>query len=218
MRGRPREPLPVARALAGDDATGARVERVEVCALSGELAGPDCPHRIAEWRAVDPARAADEKTCAMHERVRIDRRNGLQAGPACARDEVEERVLERYPPQFASWAAAAGRPLVPDAWSPNCPPGAGSSDTETSGPRIVYPLPGARFVIDPDRPRASQRLSVQIVAPPRARQATLVVDGERVSSVLAPFDASWALREGEHELIAEVDGARSAAVRVTVRP
>jgi hypothetical protein len=82
----------------------------------------------------------------------------------------------------------------------------------------VYPLQGARFVIDPDRPLATQKLDVQIVAPPRAREVTLVVDGARVARVGAPFDASWALREGEHELVAEVDGARSEAVRVSVRP
>ena len=219
MRGRPREPLPVARSRGVDDG----LERIDVCALSGELAGPDCPHRIAEWL---PAGAASSgKPCTMHERVRIDRRNGLRAGAACARDETDEGVLEQYPPQYASWAAAAGRPVAPSGWSPNCPApdsaavaGAGAADA--SSPRIVYPLPGARFVIDPDRPLATQRLDVQIVAPPHARQATLVVDGERVGVARdgAPFDASWALRAGDHELVAEVDGARSAAVRVSVRP
>src|ERR1019366_1517233 len=168
-----------------------------------ELAGPDCPHRIAEWL---PAGAASRgKPCTMHERVRIDRRHGPRARP--------------------SWAPAAGRPWAPSGWSPNCPApdsaavaGAGAADA--SSPRIVYPLPGARFVIDPDRTLATQRLDVQIVAPPHARQATLVVDGERVGVARdgAPFDASWALRAGDHELVAEVDGARSAAVRVSVRP
>jgi penicillin-binding protein 1C len=167
----------------------------------------------------------------MHERVRIDRRNGLRAGPACAPDEVEERVFEVLPPDLAAWADAAGRPVAPRDWSPACPPGvepvaastgepgaAGSdSPSDQGAPRIAYPLAGARFVIDPDRPREAQRLAVHIVAPDRAREATLVVDGNRVAQVRAPFEASWALQAGDHELVAEVDGQRSAAVRVSVR-
>jgi hypothetical protein len=122
-----------------------------------------------------------------------------------------------FPPEYASWAAAAGRPTVPAGWSPNCP-GAGAG-AGADRPRIVYPLEGARFVLDPDRPLASQRLDVQILAPPQARKATLVVDGEPVGPARAgaPFDAAWTLREGSHELIAEVDGVESAAVRVNVR-
>ncbi len=48
MRDRPREPLPVTQATRARADDG-RLERVDVCALSGEVAGPDCPHRIAEW-------------------------------------------------------------------------------------------------------------------------------------------------------------------------
>jgi penicillin-binding protein 1C len=210
MRGRARQPLPM------DASAREGLERVEVCALSGEIAGSACPHRLAEWRAAGSMRTV----CTMHARTIVDRRNGLRAGPGCADGDVEERIFERFPPEFASWADAAGRPIEPHAWSPNCV-GAGDDsaarDGDTSAPRIAYPLPGARFVIDPDRPRELQRLDVKIVAPDRARQATLVVDGETVARVGAPFDASWALRQGEHELVAEVDGQRSAAVRVRVR-
>ncbi len=206
MRGRPRAPL----ALGAGDHAG--LARVEVCALSGEAAGTDCPHRLEEWFSAEEAAAV--KACTMHERVRVDRRNGLLAGPGCAADEVEEVTVERFSPELAAWAAAAGRPVGPSEGSPNCPP----LEAATPGaPRITYPLPGARFAIDPDRPREAQRLSVTIVAPSRARSATLVVDGAAVAQVSAPFEASWPLEEGEHVLVAEVDGARSEAVRVSVR-
>jgi hypothetical protein len=132
---------------------------------------------------------------------------------------VDERVFERVPPELASWAVAAGRPTEPRAWSPNCvgPGDAGPQEEEMGGPRIDYPLSGARFVIDPERPRELQRLDVKIVAPARTLEATLVVDGEAVARVVAPFDASWALRRGDHELVAEANGRRSAPVMVRVR-
>ena len=152
----------------------------------------------------------------MHERVRIDRRSGLRAGPGCAAAEVVERVFERFPPDLAAWAAAAGRPVAPRDWSPSCP---GSDDVAVGEGevRIAYPLSGSRFVIDPGTPRELQRLHVQIVAPPSVRGATLRVDGREVARVKAPFAVSWPLSGGEHELVAIVDGLKSAAVRVNVR-
>ena len=228
MLGRPREPLTFAAGRAGGSRPiGEReltpdegVERVEVCALSGDLAGPDCPHRIAEWRLA--SNAAQGPACTMHERVAVDRRSGLRAGPGCPAAAVTLAVFERFPPELAAWADAVGRPVAPQGWSPDCPgPSSWPEDrdrmTNDEVPRIEYPLPGARFAIDPDQPRDAQRLDVRIVAPRRAREATLVVDGERVASVGAPFAASWKLEAGDHDLVAEVDGAKSAAVRVTVR-
>jgi penicillin-binding protein 1C len=215
MRGRSNEAAERGLGIAG--AAPARADdlrRVDVCPLSGELAGPDCPHHVAEWLPAESV--ASRRACAMHRRVRIDRRNGLRAGPGCSAEEVDEVVLERYSPELSAWAEGAGRPVVPRGWSPNCP---GIDDDASDGDalRIAYPLPGARFAIDPDRPREAQRLAVHIVAPSHAREATLVVDGLRVARVQAPFEASWPLEQGEHELVAEVDGARSPVVRVSVR-
>ena len=126
MRGRPREPLALTRTSAGGPWTaegeGTAPEglaRVEVCALSGELAGPDCPHHVAEWRVAGSAASA--RACTMHERVRIDRRSGLRAGPGCAPGAVADAVFESFPPEFAAWAEAAGRPTAPRDWSPDCP-------------------------------------------------------------------------------------------------
>jgi penicillin-binding protein 1C len=192
MSGRPRERLPVA-----DDRDG--LERVEVCALSGERAGPDCPHRVAEW--LPAGRSARSQACTMHVRVRT---GGDPAG----------RVFERYPPSLRAWAEAAGRPVAPPGTN-GTNEGAGDPSAETV--RIAYPLPGARFVIDPDRPRESQRLDVRIEAPAEAERATLVVDGETVATLTAPFRASWPLRGGDHELVAEVGGARSPPVHIRVR-
>jgi penicillin-binding protein 1C len=226
MRGRPHDPLTLtgasaagARQAADHGATASGIERVEVCALSGDLAGTDCPHRIAEWRLRE--NVAGAPACSMHERVTIDRRDGLRAGPECPSTAVSEVVFERFPPEFAVWAHAVGRPVAPRDWSPDCPgPSAWAAQPggPTAGePRIEYPLPGARFAIDPDLPRDAQRLDVRIVAPDRAHEAALVVDGRLVARIAAPFEASWKLEAGEHELVAEVDGWRSAAVRVMVR-
>jgi penicillin-binding protein 1C len=205
------EPLPVAR----EDGEREGLERVEVCALSGEIAGPGCPHRLPEWRPL----GSDRRACTMHVRAAIDRRNGLRAGPGCGEADVVERAFERLPAEYLEWARATGRPLEPEEWSPLCPgsPGEVASGDDGDRVRIVYPLPGARFVIDPDRPREVQRLDVHIVAPASAQAATLLVDGKPVPQPSSAGPPSWTLDPGEHEIVASVDGVRSRPVRVSVR-
>jgi penicillin-binding protein 1C len=189
------------------------LERVAVCPLSGEPAGPDCPQRVSEWR---PRGTTDSETCSVHQRLRVDRRNGLRAGPGCADADVTERVFERFAPELAAWAEAAGRPRAPVAWSPFCP---GQDDAAPRGEqlRIAYPLQDARYVVDPDRPRALQRVAVQILAPASAREATLRVDGREVAKVAAPFTASWAIEGGDHQLVATAGVMQSSPVTVHVR-
>ncbi|MFN2109396.1 MAG: hypothetical protein ACK2UI_07020, partial [Anaerolineae bacterium] len=67
---------------------------VEVCALSGELPGPDCPHRIIETFI-----AGTEPTtvCTMHQRI----------------DGVVYTVL---PPEAQSWAQEHHLPQPPSAY------------------------------------------------------------------------------------------------------
>ncbi|WP_394824565.1 penicillin-binding protein 1C [Pendulispora albinea] len=219
MRGRPASPLPLeknrARRAESTERAEPDLERTSVCALSGEPAGPSCPHRVLEWR---PRSAAREPSCHMHVKVAIDRRNGLRAGPACAPEDVEERIYEHFAPEYAAWATTAGRPTVPREWSPLCP-GTGDPDPDavaTTAVRILYPTPGARFVIDPDRPRDAQLLDVQVVSPPHTREVTLRVDGTLVARTTTP-PLSWKLEPGDHLLTAEADGHPGAPVKITVR-
>jgi penicillin-binding protein 1C len=208
MESRASEPL----AIAPGEHEG--LERVEICALSGAVAGRHCRHRLLEWR---PA-GSDRSECTMHVEVAVDRRNGLRAGPGCSAAEVEEKEFERFSPELTDWAKATDRPLEPLAWSPLCPGEASEAAQASEGEvRIVYPLPGARFVIDPDRPRDVQRLDVQVVAPSSTQKVALLVDGRRVAQADSDGSPSWKLDPGEHELVAAVGDRRSAPVRVYVR-
>jgi penicillin-binding protein 1C len=208
MRGRAPEPLPVSSE--GD----AGFARVEVCALSGELAGPYCPHRLLEWR---PRDAAEGRACTMHENVRLERTTRLRAGSSCPRNEVEEQVFERFPPELAAWAEAVGRPRAPVAWAPSCPRTAKDAVDDVGELSITYPLSGARFVIDPDRPRDAQELDVRVVAPSDVTTAALFVDGRQFATTGPPFEFKWPLSAGRHDLTAGALKRESRPVRVYVR-
>lgn len=181
----------------------------EVCPLSGELAGPACPHRRREL--FRPGHAPTH-TCTLHVRARIDEDTGLLPGPAC-HARVEERVFERYPPGFASWAASAGRPVLPDRSSPRCPRAAQAGE---GGVHIAFPFDGASFVLDPDVPDSQQQIVLAARAPRDVGSVGFVVDGRLVGRRMAPFRIPWALAPGEHTLRVQ-GGGHSARVRFSVR-
>jgi hypothetical protein len=149
----------------------------------------------------------------MHEQVAIDTRNGLRAGPGCPRAYVEEKRFERFQGSFAAWAAGAQRPVAPSGFSPLCP-----GDARVAGAlSIGYPHDGARFVIDPERPRALQTVAVRVEAPRGAPSVRLRVDGRVVASAGTPYVVRWELTPGVHEIVAECpELASSPPVRVRV--
>jgi len=213
MRRRATEPEMAAQSSLDADAHPGQ-RRVAVCALSGGLASADCPHAIHEWVATD----ALMESCSLHERVRIHASDGLRAGPSCSRDEVVERTFERFPPEYLAWATGATRPLAPRDFSPMCPEAPRATPAGDGTVRILYPMDGARFAIDPERAAALQILGVPLAVPSGAREAMLLVDGEIVDRVRSPFVASWRLAAGAHVLSARTnDGDVSDALRVQVR-
>jgi penicillin-binding protein 1C len=187
---------------------------VDVCPLSGGRPTGACPHAVREW--MPPAARDALRPCGMHETVRVDRRNGLRAGPACPAAFVVERTFERYADETRAWAAAAGRTVAPDRFSPLCP---GVPEAAAGAPlRIGWPGDGAEFVLDPDRPRAQQQLSVRVDAPRGVDRVELLVDGHRVARVGSPFVARWTLAPGDHVLVARGEGGgESPAVSLRVR-
>jgi penicillin-binding protein 1C len=190
--------------------SSANLEQVEICALSGERAGADCPHRVRERFRTGQTPAHD---CSMHVRAVVDERNQLRAGPGC-RDAVE-RVFERYQAEYTAWAIEAHRPLLPSVFSPHCP---GSASDLTARPSVGFPFDGARFLLDPALGRDQQQLVLSARGLPATTRARFVLDGQPIAQVSAPFTASWRMSAGQHVLHVETpDGARSDVVRFSVR-
>ncbi len=200
-----------------EDATRLGLERTAVCALSGEILGPGCPHHVQEW--LPEGSAEHGVPCSVHERVRLDLRNGLRAGPACPRRVTEERVFERWTPPFDAWARRTARPMAPEGSSPACPLDAdvGGDDAATEAgradpraPRITYPFEGARFVVDPERPPALQALDVRVEPDGSAVEV-------RVDGVLLGKTRAWPLAAGAHTITARSGAHTSAPVHFAVR-
>lgn len=172
------------------------LETADICALSGAKPTDACPHRVRELFARG---TVPELSCDMHERVRIDRRNGLRAGPRCASEVIESHVFERYPPRFDAWAKAAGRPIAPDNVSPHCPVASGDGLVLAKRGRIVFPVEGARFELDPSaQSRQTLRIRAEIPADSRSL-ARFVVDGREIDPEGRSY-IDWPLSPGRHRV------------------
>jgi penicillin-binding protein 1C len=223
MEGRPDEEWP--------EPTG--LQRVRICALSGELAGSDCPLTLDEY--VPQAALARQPlgTCRYHRRLAIDTRNGLLAGPGCPPESVEQRVFESYPGGFLAWAHDARRPLAPTADSPLCPGsptsspspspnpsplGGSTTTTTTQKVTLVYPPDGARFSLDPDVPPQLQTIALQarVADGTTADRVEFLVDGRTIGAAPAPFRRIWKLEPGRHEVTVRL-GTASDVATIDVR-
>jgi penicillin-binding protein 1C len=192
------------------------VEAAEICPLSGEQRGPDCPHGERELVPASGGARSRLGTCDMHVHVRVDRRNGLRAGKSCPATWVEQRVFERHPPDLVAWAKTANRPLPPASYSALCPadPGEGEGDAGQGGLRLAYPPDGAVFVWDP---HAGARQSIVLRAETDgAGGLVFLVDGHRLSPRAGETSVEWALTGGVHRIWVESGGRRSESAEIRV--
>jgi penicillin-binding protein 1C len=199
MRGREAAPLVDRSALM----------EVEVCPLSGELPGAACPHRTLELFLPGSAPAS---VCGMHERVFVDVERGGRSLASCP--GAEERVFEKYPPEFAAWSARAGRPVAPLLASSRCPDAHLPEGGMPGALSLESPRDGARYIIDPDRGRQELVFSARA---PQTASVRFVLDGREVARSGAPFRHVWALERGEHHLeLSAIGHPGTASVRFVV--
>ncbi|MBN2194871.1 MAG: penicillin-binding protein 1C [Polyangiaceae bacterium] len=214
MEGRDARQLPLESRHPEDQPSALGLIRAEICPVSGEARGEDCPHGVFEWIPVGAALA----TCRWHHTVTVDRRNGLLAGRDCPSSMTARRRFEFYPPEYAEWARGTGHSLGPELYSPHCPGPELPTDPGVAPLRIITPTDGARYVIDPDRPLELQSLEITAVSERGSARVALEVDGVNAEDRGSPFQFEWRLAPGHHRFVAvDADGRRSPAVDIEVR-
>jgi len=167
---------------------------LEVCALSGQLPGPDCAHRVTELFV-----AGTEPTalCEMHQRV-------------------GDQVYLVLPAEAHAWAREYGIPLMP--------PSEAEVSSESGHLSLTDPDAGAVYKLDPATPLSRQRIRVSAAADVPLETVTLSVDGAPLAEFQAPpYEITWQLEVGEHSFQAHgLDAAGekvvSGIVWITVKP
>jgi 1A family penicillin-binding protein len=177
--------------------------KVEVCALSGLLPTPDCPHVKREWfiAGTQPMQKDD-----WYRRVKVNPQSDAT------------RVVLALPAPLRNWARAQGWPLMD---------GSIVTSTVAVAPVVITrPDAGTIYRAAKELPASVQRipLEVQIADGDVASVEVRLQNGEVIARMVqAPFTAFWELRAGNHVLIARAtlrDGQviESAPVRITVLP
>lgn len=176
-------------------------ERVEVCALSGEIAGPDCQNTSVERFF---PRNSPRTLCTVHVRRPVDLRTGAPASRGTPPHLVAMRPFTVLGPEYGLWSLHRG--LATPASLP-------------SGPRvlkILSPLDGGRYTRDPETPRERQTLLLQVLASPAPPFIDWYVDGAFFQSSPTPFTARWPLSPGTHTIAARWPGVNEPGPEVTV--
>lgn len=186
-----------------------------ICALSGKLAGPDCPHRRSEHfrPGTEPV-----TSCDVHVRARVDRRNGLLATTKCPPGVVEERLFVKLPSIYGDWARQQRVQLFPEQESPLC--GGRPEVREDAMVALVEPRAGVRYTWDPDTPPEFATIRLRADVEPRSEEVVFLVDGAPVAQVGWPHETRWTLTPGKHSIQAALArrAEASAPVVITVRP
>jgi penicillin-binding protein 1C len=183
---------------------------VEVCALSGRLPTPACPHR-----AVVPAlrSSVPSERCRLHRQVDVELATGLALAPGC-RDgrRLERRTFVDWPPSVRRWLRAADRALpAPPALAPGCLPGG-----PRRAPRVVSPAEGQVALLAPGLDPSEQEIPLEAEAAASGRLSWFV-DGEFLGAAPADERLWWRPSPGRHLVVVTDEAGLSGRREVEVR-
>jgi penicillin-binding protein 1C len=182
-----------------------------VCALSGKLAGPDCPHKKAEHFKPGTEPFA---SCDMHVRARVDKRNGLLATSKCPPNVVVERPFVKLDKGYAPWAREQHMEMLPEDESPLC--GGHPKLSDDVAVELIEPRAGVKYTWDPDTPPEFATIRLRADVEPRSEQVVFLVDGSPVAEVGYPHEARWTLTPGKHVIQAAFARRQEASAPVTI--
>ncbi len=180
------------------------LRHVEVCAISGDIPGPDCPHTQTTWFI--PGRSPI-RSCTIHRRVPIDVASGFRACPTMTTftadtkhpaPPIQSDVFEFWPSDLAALFRLAGLPRrEPPGYAPSCPLQTRSAAGQP--PIIVSPKPDVvyhlrRNYTPPDR------IALKAISDAGTRQLYWFVDHAFIG-VSAPNRALfWEAHPGRFDL------------------
>ncbi|MCC7043780.1 MAG: penicillin-binding protein 1C [Acidobacteria bacterium] len=175
------------------------VERREICALSGMVAGAACPTRASEWLPRGRAGHSHE-TCTWH--------HASDGG-----------LVTAWPAEYHEWAKENGIAVSPDGPRPT----PFSEETSVAPPNrndaahlaIVRPLPGAVFMLDPTLRPEFQALT--FVARGGHGPLHWTINGRPLRTDERGDPERWPLVRGRHEVVVRDGRGATAVTRIDVR-
>jgi penicillin-binding protein 1C len=191
-----------------DDLAPEDLRPVEVCAYSGHVAGPGCPHR----KMAMALRAAVPTTpCPYHVTLDVDDATGLALAPMCrAGKSYTRRRYMVWPGSVKRYLGEGHRELPePPALHPSCREAPAAARLTIASPRanhVVLMIPG----LAADKQEVP--LEAETVGGGVERRLDWFVDGAYLGRYAAAERVWWSPAVGEHE-ITVTDGTGQVARR-----
>jgi penicillin-binding protein 1C len=206
---RAREPAPATTCF--DFTPDLNLRHVDLCAASGCLAGPNCPHVVPGWfiPGKSPITA-----CDVHRRVWIDNRTGLRlAGFPADPASAHEQVLEFWPSDLARLFRTAGLPkAAPPPLISSTNPHLGNG---APGPRILSPKSDRTYQVRLATPNDGV-LDLEAAADGAHDRVYWFVDSTYLGAWVASSPLLWKPEVGRHVIRAVDEAGRADSRVVTV--
>jgi len=191
------------------------IVQVTVCALSGMLPSPDCPHTRSEW-FIKGTQPTQVDNWYVHQK--IDVTTGKLANANTPAGQVVDRVMIQLPAEARAWATEQGWPvaLLDDQ-------SGGACEGEACAAIVIsQPDPGSIYRISEQLPRAVQKVPLEVnVNDAHVERAELILDGEEVIAQFSgtSYKGFWTLEPGDHQFVARAylrDGTQQDSAAVTI--
>lgn len=194
----------------GSDEPPDGVRKVEVCATSGMIPVAVCPHRLSTWfiPGVSPI-----GTCTLHRKVWIDAASGERVLRNDGRPGLREEVREYWSPEMLRLFRLAGVPRTPP---PVVEAGSMAADDTGTPPRILSPIAGRTYVVDPET-RERRAVPLRADCADGSSRVFWFADGAFIGSCASGATYLWEAPAGEVRLQAIDDAGRASEIRVAVR-
>ncbi len=197
--------------FSGRGLAGLNLTKVEVCALSGGLPGPNCDHKVLTWfiAGISPI-----TRCDVHRKIFVNMRTGLRActdGALGTRSEV----YEFWPSDLLAIFRQAGIPRrVPPPFEPGCRMDVTAS--RGAGPQITAPQEGVVYSL-----RASnlkeERLPLMAVTDADTRTIHWFVNEEYLGESVSGKPFFWTPKPGKFVVRAVDDLGRGSSRAVVTQ-
>lgn len=189
----------------------AGVRQVQLCALTGALPGPDCPHTRPGWFI--PGRSPIDR-CDVHRTLSIDNETGRRLCQAAPEHTAHKALHEVWPSDLAALFVAAGLPRQPLP-----PPGAGCRASEQNAgrpPRLTSPTAHSAFALT-GAATSWRPVPLRAETDGDAAEVFYFVDGSFAGRAKSGVAVFWAPRPGKFLVRAIDDRGRATATEMRVQ-
>jgi penicillin-binding protein 1C len=191
------------------------LRQVELCAVSGMIAAPNCPQTVKGWFIPGKSPIAN---CDIHRRVWVDNATGLRlTGELDRAGAAHAEVCEFWPSDLEKLFRAAGLPRVgpPAMVAPYHSPRIVSVPDAARGPRIVSPKKGLVYHVRVGA-EADEVLNLEATADTSREHLHWFVDAACVGVSEPSAALLWKLQPGRHVIRAVDDAGRADSRQIVV--